>query len=280
MIKEQIEITLLAENVARGRGVGGEHGLAYWIETPAGIVMFDTGQGLVLERNAVILNKDLSEVRAVVLSHGHYDHVGGLEVVLGKSPQASIYLHPDALKRRYSGDSTGVVHSVDNSILYDGNLKQVAAKLVETHEPTEVLDGIWVTGEIPRQAKYEDTGGAFYLDADGHIEDQIWDDQALYFHSSEGVVLVLGCAHAGVVNTMLYVAKLTGGDRLHAVIGGMHLLNASPERLAHTYEVFKEMGVQLIAPCHCTGVKAVAGFQTIFPRQFVEAYAGKTFHFD
>jgi len=104
-------------------------------------------------------------------------------------------------------------------------------------------------------------------------------DQSLYFRSDHGIVLILGCAHAGVVNTMRYVAELTGEDRLHAVIGGMHLLHATPERLKKTYDVFASMKVDLIAPCHCTGIRAIAGFWNRFPAACVEVHAGKSFTF-
>lgn len=277
--RQEIRVTLLAENTARGRGILGEHGLAYWIETDDGRLLFDTGQGHVLRRNAETLGIDLASADAIVLSHGHYDHVGGLEPELVRSPRAVVYLHPDALRERFIRKDEGM-YPVNEEFLFGGRIEEGTAHLCKTGEPVEVLPGVWTTGEVPRLTDYEDTGGAFFLDEAGTKTDPIRDDQALYFRTGKGIVLILGCAHAGVVNTMRHVAGLTGEERLHAVIGGMHLLHAGEERLEQTYRVFDEMEVELIAPCHCTGIRATVGFWNRFGDRCREAHAGKAFRFD
>lgn len=279
-MKTAVRITMLAENTARGRGILGEHGLAYWVETPTGNLLFDTGQGQVLSGNAEVLGIELRGADSIVLSHGHYDHVGGLESQLERSPEAVVYMHPGALQERFTGEPGGGTRLVNEAFLYEGGLVRKAEQLIEVRQPTEVLPGIWATGEVPRATAYEDTGGAFYLDAAGTEPDPIVDDQSIYFRSERGIVLILGCAHAGVVNTMRHVGQLTGEQRLYAVIGGMHLLHATADRLAKTYAVFEEMKVDLIAPCHCTGIRAVAGFWNQFPNRCVEAHAGKRFNFN
>jgi 7,8-dihydropterin-6-yl-methyl-4-(beta-D-ribofuranosyl)aminobenzene 5'-phosphate synthase len=275
-----VEITLLVENTARGRGILGEHGLAYWIETPAGNVLFDTGQGLALENNAAACGKRLEDVDAVVLSHGHYDHTGALRAVLKHAPGAVVYFHPDVLKSRYSRNREGRTYPVDEAFLTEGGLRASGTRCVATREPVEIVKGLYACGEVPRETDYEDTGGDFYLDAEGTLEDPILDDQSLFFNSREGLVLILGCAHAGVVNTMRHVLRLAESDRLHAVIGGMHLLHAGPERIEKTFADFRSLDVKLLAPCHCTGLPAVAAFWNAFPGQCVEAHAGKVFRFE
>lgn len=277
---DTLELTVLSENTARGRGLLGEHGLAYWIETPAWRVLFDTGQGLVLERNAVRCGKRLEELEAVVLSHGHYDHVGALEAVVKRAPQAVVHAHPDVLKRRYSKGPGGRIHGVDEAYLHGGGLESSGVRYHLERGPVEVAKGLYATGEVPRETAYEDTGGDFFLDLEGEVIDPIADDQSLYFRSRDGVVLILGCAHAGVVNTMRRVCQLTGEERIHAVIGGMHLLHAGPDRLEATFAAFRSFGVTLLGPCHCTGLAAVAAFWQAFPGQCEEVHAGKIFRFE
>jgi 7,8-dihydropterin-6-yl-methyl-4-(beta-D-ribofuranosyl)aminobenzene 5'-phosphate synthase len=142
-----------------------------------------------------------------------------------------------------------------------------------------VLEGVYVTGEIPRVTDYEDTGGLFFLDADCSRTDPLADDQALYFDTADGVVILLGCAHSGVVNTMLRVRELTGGRPLHAVLGGMHLLEADEHRVERTFTMFRELGVSLLGPAHCTGVMATARLRTEFRERAVVCAVGSSLRF-
>ena len=132
-------------------------------------------------------------------------------------------------------------------------------------KPPEVLDGIFVTGEISRQNTFEDTGGRFLLDASCTRPDPLLDGQALFFDTAQGLVVLLGCAHSGGVNTLEYVRHLTGGRPIHTVLGGMHLLNATSERRDQTLAAFRRFDIQRLAPAHCTGLPALARLWTAFP---------------
>jgi 7,8-dihydropterin-6-yl-methyl-4-(beta-D-ribofuranosyl)aminobenzene 5'-phosphate synthase len=269
-----ITLTLLSENTARGTGILGEHGLAYWIDTGTHRVLFDTGQGLALLNNAAVLGIDLAHADAIVLSHGHYDHVGGLEAALAVARQATLHLHPRAVERKYSGsDPTGprrisVLFVETEEFLHDER------RVIASREPMEVVPGIWTTGEIPRTNDYEDTGGPFFLDENLQQPDPLLDDQSLYFTTREGVVVVLGCAHAGVINTLDHVARLTGRENIHTVVGGMHLENATPRRMQETVAALRRLDIQRLGPAHCTGWKAVARFQQEFPMHCCQCAAG------
>lgn len=152
-------------------------------------------------------------------------------------------------------------------------------RLVWTAGVTAVAPGVFVTGEIPRHTAYEDTGGQFFLDPACSRPDPIPDDQAVYFDTAPGIVVLLGCAHAGVINTLDYVRQFSGRP-IHAVIGGMHLVHATPARLSHTIAELKRIAPAIIAPAHCTGRLATAALQNTFPLQFADCSAGAQWSFD
>ncbi|MBN2560103.1 MAG: MBL fold metallo-hydrolase [Phycisphaerae bacterium] len=275
----QVRITVLVENTARGRGLLAEHGLALWIEADGRKILFDTGQGMALAHNAQLLGVDLNAVDDVILSHGHYDHTGGLDSALEGSRKPNLYVHPAAFDARSVRREDGTGRSVGAPVRDVHELYRGAANVILTSSPTMVTDGVWVTGEIPRRTDFEDTGGPFYLDEACQEPDPLLDDQAAYLESPRGLVVLLGCCHAGLVNTLDYVAELTGQDLIHAVLGGMHLLRASDDRLSKSGEALERYGVRCIGPAHCTGQRAALFLWTQFPAQCVECTAGARFTF-
>lgn len=253
-MKNSFFITVLVENTATGRGLLGEHGLSYLIETDQSRILFDTGQGLVLKHNAQQLGISLQNLDAVVLSHGHYDHAGGLIQVLEEECNSTqLFLHPSALQPKFSNRG-----EIGSPIQDKELLTQKFSQLIWTDQPTEIIPGVSVTGTIPRVNYWENTGGNFWQDSQHDQVDLILDDQALFIDAPEGLVVILGCAHAGVINTLNYITKLTGKEKVYAVIGGMHLLNASKERLQATAETLTQYQVQIIGANHCTGMTAIA----------------------
>ena len=141
------------------------------------------------------------------------------------------------------------------------------------------MEGVFVTGEIPRANTYEDTGGAFFLDAAGTQPDPLMDDQALVIDLGRSVVLLLGCAHSGVVNTLNHVQHLTNGKPVSAVIGGLHLGSASDERIQQTIARLRNTQLEMLAPAHCTGWPATAQLWQAFPEIFRPAGVGTVFEF-
>lgn len=280
MPSSSTQITVLVENTANRQGLLAEHGLALWIERGEQRILFDTGQGMALVHNARELGVDLSTADAVVLSHGHYDHTGGLLAALPSFRQATVYVHLAAFRERFSRASDGRVRPVGAEIESLDWLTARVGLIVPTRShPVEIGEGFWLTGQIPRQNDFEDTGGAFFLDGACTQPDPIVDDQAIYAHTPAGVVVLLGCAHAGVVNTLDYVRALTGEDRIHAVVGGMHLLNADEHRLEQTVRRLRELDVQRIGLAHCTGFGAMARLYHEFPNRCFHCAAGTQFSF-
>lgn len=269
-----VTITTMVNNVMPNP-LNAEHGLSFWIEYGSQNILFDTGQTEALIENAELLDIDLSKTDAVVLSHGHYDHTGGLQAVLNVAPKAIVYLHPDAPKLRYSCPPGKDPKEIS---MPPGACQKIAelvpkGSVIYTQKPETICPGITVTGTIPRTTDYEDTGGPFYLDKESHTKDALNDDQALMISTTKGLVVILGCAHAGLINTLEYIKTLTQ-QPIVAVLGGMHLRSASKERLERTFQAVKKYNLQYIVPCHCTGDKASREFKTRFPDAFHDICSG------
>ena len=260
-----IRITTLVENTARGRDILAEHGLAFWIEAGPKRVLFDTGQGQVLAHNASKLGIPLQLTESIVLSHGHYDHTGGLKHALQASPTAKVYVHPAAFEPKYIRNSDGTAREIGMRFLDENKVREKSDELIWTKEPTEICPGLFVTGEIPRVTDFEDTGGAFFLDEQCQQPDPLIDDQAMFFDSPRGTVVLLGCAHSGVINTLQYIRRLTDNRPFHTIMGGMHLLSASEKRMDKTVSELRQLGVQRLLPAHCTGFAAILRLSNEFP---------------
>lgn len=272
-----IRITVLVENAAARPDLGTEHGLSYWIECGNSRILFDTGQSDLFARNAAALGIDIGTATAIVLSHGHYDHTGGLKEGLKRSPGTRVFLHPDALRPKYSRNKAGPSRPIGLTCMGEAELR-ASARVVETRLRCEVAPGLYVTGRIPRANNFEDTGGAFYTDAEGLQPDRLDDDQAMFFRSARGVVVVLGCAHAGVVNTIDHI-RAAFQRSIYAVIGGMHLHAASDQRLQCTLEALQRHDIKLLAPAHCTGEHATQRLCARFAGRCRACHAGSQFEF-
>ncbi len=278
-MKEKIRITTLVENTAGSRGLLGEHGLSFWIEFGGRKVLFDTGQGYVINKNAGRLGVRLREADAVVLSHGHYDHTGGLGNVLDFTERPKVYAHPAAFEPKYSRHSNGNAYYIGIPNLDEEKVRR-RCELITVTKPVEICDGLHLTGPVPRETDFEDTGGAFFKDAKCERSDDIPDDQAAYIETTGGTVVILGCAHAGVINTLRYIKSLTGNQPLHAVMGGMHLVHAGQQRMDKTVEELKQLDAGRLLPCHCTGFTAAARLWKEFPGRVSDCPVGTVVEVD
>lgn len=277
----RLRITVVVDNMVRKAGLLAEHGLSYWIEADAHRILFDVGQGHVFRYNAERLDVAWPSADALVLSHGHFDHTTGVGRLLTEMDHARLFLHPGALDDRFSQCKTPPHRAIgmpeaDRRAIRDRDPQTV----VWTKRPTKLFPGVLLTGQVPRRNDFEDVGGRFYLDAACGRPDPIADDQSLLLDTPAGIFVVLGCCHAGIVNTLDYVAELTAGRPLRGVLGGTHLVGATPDRMEQTAAALARYNTPLIAPAHCTGARATAFLQTRLPETYVPVEVGKVFAVD
>lgn len=274
----KVTITILVDNYA-GDGLSAEHGLSLWIETTDKNILFDTGQGGALAPNAEKLGVDLLATDALVLSHGHYDHAGGVSRLLRTAPALEVYCHPAAIVPRY-GNRAGKAKPLGMPCEALRSLDRLPSPRMHWVQDGATLTAdVELTGYIPRHTSYEDTGGAFFLDPAMRRPDPIDDDLALWINTPEGLVVCVGCCHAGLINTLNRAIVQSGNSRLLAVIGGFHLLNANGSRLEKTVAALEELSPECIVPCHCTGTRVIEFLERSFGTRMSEGFAGATFDF-
>lgn len=269
-------ISVLCENsVGPISGTLGEHGFAALIEGDSDSVLFDTGQGLTLLHNAKRMNKDLRRVERVALSHGHYDHTGGLMPLLEQCGPKLVHAHPDVFQPRYRVKDTGE-HIPIGLPHTEESLRHAGARFDCSSGFREIGSGLFLTGEVPRATSFEHGDTGLYCDVQGCRPDQVVDDQSLIVQSEKGLVVILGCCHAGIVNTLHYVIHKTGKDEFYAIIGGTHLGFCSALQLDETVKRLHEFRIRKFFGSHCTGFAAAGRLSREFAGQYHPAQVGFT----
>ncbi|MDY6918342.1 MAG: MBL fold metallo-hydrolase [Chloroflexota bacterium] len=250
-------LTTLGENTAGRPRILAEWGLSILVEADGLNVLMDTCASMTVPYNAATLGVDLSSVDKIVLSHGHYDHTGGLKGVLAETGPVEIIGHPDiwSAKHIVRGEQQAY-----NGIPFSGEeLEGLGASFTLSREPVWLTDDIVTTGEVPMVTPYEQIDSYLYVKRnDELVPDEFPDDLALIVRTEQGLVVVLGCAHRGMMNTLYHARNITGEERIHTVVGGTHLVTASRERVDLTIEALRELGVQRLGVSHCTGMPAAA----------------------
>ncbi|MDK2372190.1 MAG: MBL fold metallo-hydrolase [Candidatus Korarchaeota archaeon] len=279
---DSIRVTALIDNTTHYEGpILAENGISLLLETPEldSTVLIDTGiTGEALLNNAEVMGIDLSKVRYIFLTHNHYDHTGGLLKLLTRvNSNPLIIAHPEVFSPKYA-----ILPSLGlNELTYTGppyslgELKR-HAEVILSRDPVPIAKDIMTTGEISRKNDFEIVRGFYKVEEGRFVVDELPDDQALVVRMEDGLVILLGCGHSGVVNTVERAISLTGEDRIKAIIGGFHLIDASEERIERTVEALREYNPEILAPMHCTGFRAKSKLASQLGGSFRELYAGES----
>lgn len=259
----------------------GEHGLSMLVETECARVLLDAGQSSAIIHNLSLLGVAPSTLDKIAISHGHYDHTGGLFHVLGHARKTiPVYLHEEAFRSRFSvGHGSrrcvGIPYSQEVLSTLGADWRLIRA-------PEEILPGVWLSGSVPRVTRYE-TGDTRLVVRDAasdcDCQDDIVDDMALFIKGEDGLVVISGCAHSGLVNMVRHGLAVTASERLHGWIGGTHLGPVSEQQQEQTITQLQEFEPKFVAANHCTGFPMMAKLQQAFEKRFIPAFVGTTIEF-
>ncbi len=284
----KLKITFLIDNTVYISGLKAEHGLSVLIETSEEKILFDCGQSELLLSNAKNLNIDLRDISKIILSHGHYDHTGGLLSILKhNSRKINVYAHPDIFEKKYiaknelintNTDSKRYIGMPENQVTYEryGAVFNLNSSIVH------LCENMMLSGFIPRENDFEKIGDEFIreININGSdnclIHDKIEDDNAIIINDKDGLIIISGCAHSGIINTINKAINIQENKRIKAIIGGFHLNSRTEKYTDQTISELKKYNIALIVPAHCTGLEAMGRLKEEFKEKCIFGSAGKS----
>ncbi|MHC1790345.1 MBL fold metallo-hydrolase [Solidesulfovibrio sp.] len=268
-------LCILADNRSADAALPFEHGWSVWVDCGgAGAWLWDTGQTDLFLHNAAALGIDVMAAAGVALSHGHHDHAGGLPALLDRGFAGQVIGHPEVLSRRYSRRGGTTYRSIG---MGDGRLAGGVPGFLPVTDIRELAPGLTFVTGIPQRPGHFTATEQLFRDTAGHIPDAVPDDACLVIDGANGPLVLLGCCHAGLANTLAHLRQRLGLSRVHTVAGGLHLAGAPAWALEETARALTACGVQRILPGHCTGGAGVDFLRRQFPGMVAETGCAMAF---
>lgn len=244
-------LTVLTDNHA-GTLTAAEHGLSYLVEHDGKRILFDTGQSDIFLTNGALMGVDPEDTDMIILSHGHYDHGNGLRYLGGQY----LLCHPGCFVKRYGNKGKKFIGLAES---YD--VLSSRFNMITTKQPFHVTDKITFLGEIPRLNRHESKETTFTFE--NGDPDYVVDDSALVLELTEGLFIITGCGHSGIINTIEYARKVTGIENIAGIAGGFHLKHNN-KQTKETINFLRSTGAKHIYPSHCTELPALSAFHQAF----------------
>ena len=271
-----MKIVFLIEDRSGRPGLGVEHGLALWVEHAGGRWLFDAGRSGLVVRNAAELGIALGTAEGILLSHGHYDHTGGLPAVLADMREKRIFAHPDIFRKRWRLRKDKKPRSIGFPARRKA-IERAGGKFIFNRGPREIAPGIFLSGPVPRTVDGEKGRRSLAVGEAGRFRpDDFQDEQFLLAETRGGLVMLSGCCHAGLINSLRHLRALRPRRAIRAVIGGFHLVRARPSTIERTLDELEACRPALVVAGHCTGEKAERAMAEKFGRRFLSLRAGTT----
>lgn len=272
-----MKITVLMENMTYRRGFVCEHGLSVLVEDGTCRWLFDTGQTGLFMKNIQTLQMDMKHLDGIILSHGHYDHCGGLKTLMGAlNTKVPVYIRTEAFERKYAEKGK----KSPEEIGIPWKPEECPGLVRVTAHKTKIADHVWLVGNIPYTEGLEDPSVGMLIIRDGSfVQDLMADEQMLVIETEKGLAVFAGCSHPGILNCLHYVREQFPDQEIYSVLAGMHLMHASDERIEMTVERIAEYGIHVLMPVHCTGVRGIVRLQQAFPDSFRKAECGSVIEF-
>lgn len=271
-----MKITTLVENTVNKADLLGEHGLSFLLEDEDEKILFDTGQGYTILHNAQKMGIDLSKINKIVLSHGHFDHTGGLDKVINLVGNVEIYCHPNIFDRKYAKEREksryiGIPFNREN-------LELKGARFDLNKKSVQITKNVRTTGEIEKRTEFETGSDKLCIMQEGVLtKDELKDDLSLIINGQNGISVILGCCHSGIINTLYHVQEMTGNSSINMLIGGIHLFDSKDDKIDKTIKLLKGFRINKLALCHCTGMKAMIELYQTFEDKLVFGNVGIEF---